>query len=172
MPLAYLITFGTYAARLHGDERGSTRYGRGFVAPDARLHAERLARANGVIVSLDERDRSIVRDAIASVCAFRDWALHAAHVREEHVHCVVTADAEPESIMRDWKSWSSRRLHEDGRFVGQRVWARRGSTRWLWNQRHVDDAKVYVVERQGRDMAVIGRARGQPVDGPPEPDAR
>jgi REP element-mobilizing transposase RayT len=104
---------------------------------------------------LDKVGRTVVLDAIREVCLRRAWSLLAAHVRTNHVHIVVEADAKPEKAMRDFKSYASRRLSESSAEEPDRKrWVRHGSTRWLWNREDVAAAIRYVVEEQGEAMAV------------------
>jgi REP element-mobilizing transposase RayT len=82
---------------------------------------------------MDRRRRETVLAAILERCSSRDWSLLAAHVRTNHVHVVVEADAQPERIMNDLKSYASRCLNLRGLDEPTRKrWARHGSTRWLW----------------------------------------
>ncbi|HTB11778.1 MAG TPA: transposase [Bryobacteraceae bacterium] len=87
-------------------------------------------------------------------CVDRTWILLAAHVRTNHVHIVVEAEAPPERVMNDLKSFASRRLNEL-RFdeVDRKRWARHGSTRWLWKRDAVLAAIEYVIDKQGIRMA-------------------
>src|ERR1700722_4168040 len=76
------------------------------------------------------------RDAVlASVlerCSNAGWTLLGAHVRTNHVRLVIQADARPERVMNDLKSYASRRLNELGwDEPGRKRWARHGSTRRL-----------------------------------------
>ena len=107
---------------------------------------------------LDRDRRWAVLGAIQDVCSHRGWGLLAAHVRTNHVHAVVEAEARPEKVMNDFKSYASRRLNglELDAAVSKR-WARHGSTRWLWNREHVSAAIRYVVDEQGDPMAVFRR---------------
>ena len=108
--------------------------------------------------SFDRLEREVVLQAIQDVCLHRTWDLIAAHVRTNHVHAIVEAEAPPERIMNAFKSWASRRLNERG--VGETKpnrWARHGSTRWLWKDQDVLDAIRYVVDEQGEPMAVFVR---------------
>src|SRR6266496_3146556 len=80
----------------------------------------------------DPSRRSI--QAIQEVCGYRGWNLLAAHVRSNHVHTVVEAEAEPERVMNDFKIYASRRLTRMSLDEPNRKrWARHGSTRWLGN---------------------------------------
>ena len=57
--------------------------------------------------------------------------------------------------MSDFKSYASRQLNQtepDGR--NRKRWARRGSTRWLWDRDDIAAAIRYVIEDQGEPMAV------------------
>ena len=102
---------------------------------------------------LDEPRRRAVLEAFLELCAFDGWTLHAAHVRTNHFHTVVTAECTPEKTLVRMKAYASRALNQ--RFGRrQRYWSRHGSTIWLWNDRNVDRAVEYVVQRQGEPMAV------------------
>ena len=59
---------------------------------------------------MDQTRRDAVLQAIQEVCGYRGWNLLAAHVRSNHVHTVVEAEAEPERVMNDFKIYASRRL--------------------------------------------------------------
>jgi len=72
------------------------------------------------------------------------------------VHVIVEAEAKPEKVMNDFKSFASRRLNESGIGVKNRNrWSRHGSTRWLFQPADVGAAIRYVVEQQGAPMAVF-----------------
>ena len=131
----------------------------------ARAHSS----ARGAAIAFDDADGAIVFRTFNEVCAYRGWTLHAAHVRREHVHIVVSGLASPEAMMRDFKSYSSRRLHEQGRFVGQAVWARRGDVRRIETEEELSAAREYVVEKQGTMMAVHGLAPGDVDKSSPPP---
>jgi REP element-mobilizing transposase RayT len=102
---------------------------------------------------LDELARPTVLQALQEVCAHRRWTLLAAHVRTNHVHAIVEADARPEKVMNDFKSYASRALNrvEDG--TERKRWAHHGNTRWLWEDQNVREAIRYVIEEQGEPMA-------------------
>jgi REP element-mobilizing transposase RayT len=157
----YLITFACYGCRLHGSESGSVD--RDHNAPgtpvlevdSARAAAER-ERMDQAPYEMDQIRREAVLEAIQEVCAHRGWTLLAAHVRTNHVHTVVTADALPEPIMGDFKAYASRRLKQMRLDRPNRKrWARHGSTRWLREPQHVSAAILYVVAEQGDAMSVF-----------------
>ena len=105
---------------------------------------------------LDQIRRDAVLQAIQEVCGHHGWSLLAAHVRSNHVHAVVEAEAQPERVMSDFKAYASRRLNRMSLDQPNRKrWARHGSTRWLWKPQHVSAAIQYVVDEQGRSMSAF-----------------
>ena len=117
--MIYLITFACYGCHLHGDESGSVD--REHNMPGSRLieaHARRVLverrLMNEPAYRMDERRRQAVLAAILEHCSDRHWDLLAAHVRTNHVHLVVEAEARPERIMNDLKSYASRWLNRLG----------------------------------------------------------
>lgn len=123
-PLAYLLTFTCYGTWLHGDDRGSIdRRHNAFDAPG-------LEPKGGWLDAARSRLRS------ASV-----------HLDVESRRCI---GLRPERVLSDLKSWSSRRLIEQGSFArGARIWTRHGSTRYLWAEPSVEAACDYVEHGQG-----------------------
>jgi hypothetical protein len=72
------------------------------------------------------------------------------------VHTIVEADAQPERIMNEFKSYARRELNRRGVDGPDRKrWARQGSTRWLWADEDVRQALRYVIEEQGEAVAVL-----------------
>ncbi|MBI4905545.1 MAG: transposase [Acidobacteria bacterium] len=159
--MRYFITFACYGSHLHGDESGSVdrRHnqpgGPLLEADPQRVSTERQSMSQAAYL-LDRDSRVMVLAALRDVCLHRGWGLLAAHVRANHVHVVVEAEAPPERIMNDFKSYASRELNRLGRDEYDRKrWARHGSTRRLWKDQDVRDAIRYVVEEQGEPMAVF-----------------
>lgn len=152
--------FACYGARLHGDESGSVDrchnlVGGRLLEPNAqRVPAERREMLQDSYV-LDQEGRTMVLTAIQRHCTHRGWNLLVAHVRSNHVHVIVEAEARPERIMNEFKSYASRELNRQGRDgPDRRRWARHGSTRWLWQDKDVRQAVQYVVDEQGEPMAL------------------
>jgi REP element-mobilizing transposase RayT len=82
--------------------------------------------------------------------------LIAAHVRMTRVHVVVDAEATPERVMNNLKSYASRCLNQASLDEADRTrWARHGSTRYLWHRQKLEAAIRYVVDGQGEPMAVF-----------------
>lgn len=157
-PLAYFLTFVAYGSWLHGDERGSvdTR-ANAFDTPREQANAgwrewERIRLTAGE-VRFDARWRFEFDAAFRERCAFAGWTLFALNVRTNHVHIVVATESAPERVMTSLKAWGTRRLV--GRDLvqhGAQVWARHGSTRYLWNETDVEAAVDYVLNRQGQAL--------------------
>jgi REP element-mobilizing transposase RayT len=160
----YLITFACYGCHLHGDPSGSVdRHhnlpGGRLLEADPQLLQAELRHMDQPSYRLGPSHRRIVLDALLDRCQQQEWKLLAAHVRTNHVHLVVEAEARPERIMNDLKSYASRCLNQKGTDQPARKrWARHGSTRWLWKPEHVSAAIRYVVEEQGEPMAVFKAA--------------
>ena len=80
---------------------------------------------------LDKSRRETVLAALLERCAERNGSLLAAHARTNHVHIVVEAEARPERVMNDLKSYAGRCLNCQGLDEPARKrWARHGSKRW------------------------------------------
>ena len=160
----YLITFAGYGCRLHGDESGSVD--RGHNLPGSRLveaDPKRVSAEQHLMdqppYCMDRSRRETVLSALLERSSQRGWNVLAAHVRTNHVHIVVEADARPERVMNDLKSYASRCLNRaEMDQPGRKRWARHGSTRWLWKPASVSAAIRYVVDEQGDPMAVFETA--------------
>jgi REP element-mobilizing transposase RayT len=159
-PMAYFITFSCYGTWLHGDEAGSVDRdhnlpGTPLLAADpSRVAAERR-RMTQPAYALDAPRRRVVLQTLEEVCQQRGWDLLAAHVRARHVHVVVQAPTAPERVMNDFKSYASRNLNRNGFDTPDRKrWARHGSTRYLWDEKSVQNAVHYVLYEQGEPMEV------------------
>jgi REP element-mobilizing transposase RayT len=106
--------------------------------------------------ALDGIRRSVTLKATQEVCGRKAWILVAAHVRTNHVHVVVEAEAPPERVMSTLKSSASHALNElaiDGQ-KKRRRWARHGSTRYIWTKQQLSAAIRYTVSRQGEALSV------------------
>jgi REP element-mobilizing transposase RayT len=161
-PLAFFLTWTTYGTWLPGDSRGWTDS-----AGSMHTAAPRLARAAqramiGPATGLSVSQRQRVEQAIAEHAAVRGWTLHAVQCRTAHVHVVVTAaDISPETIMTQFKAWSTRALNatrdmQSGLHRG-RVWTRGGSMRRIYDEEGLAAVATYVVECQDGERYAAGR---------------
>ena len=153
--LAYFITWTTYGTRLHGDWRGSVDrdhavYGSPKLVPNAsRLDADFQVMKRAP-VTLTPEERETVRETLLAHIAHRHWSQHAINVRTNHVHVVVANPGTvPEQMMGEFKSWSTRRLHEAGHFADYAtVWTPHGSTRYIFDADDLLSAIAYVETAQ------------------------
>jgi len=153
-PLAYFLTWSTYATWLHGDPRGSVDHShRAFdsprLEPNERTLQRDAASTKEIPLFLAPRDRRAVHDAIEEHARIKGWTIHALNVRSNHVHLVITAPLAPEPVMTQCKAWSTRRLREK-RFVDldAKVWTKHGSTHYLWSRDSIVAAMRYTLEQQ------------------------
>jgi REP element-mobilizing transposase RayT len=159
--MTYLITFSCYGCHMHGHDAGSVDRnhrmpGSRLLGADPRRVLVEQRRMDQPPYALDQDRRAIVLESLREVCRFRQWILHAAHVRSAHVHAVVEAEDRPERVMNDFKAYASRLLnHAKLDDPDRRRWTRHGSTRWLWDEESVSAAIRYVVDGQGEAMAVF-----------------
>lgn len=158
-PLGYLITWTTYGTWLHGDKRGWVKSGKaGIQQPDwqRKQHTRRKMAAPPVLLS--DEQRNIVQKTVESHCVIRKWRLYAVNVRTNHVHLVVTAPVDPETMMNQLKAWCSRRLNEQIRNQTiparsaskgpSKWWTEHGSTKWINDEVYLQNAIQYVLEGQ------------------------
>lgn len=158
-PIAYLVTFRTYGTWLHGDERGSVsrhhnRFRTAYLKPEPDWLAVNRGRMLRDPVLLDARRRATVRTAIRETCSRRNWGLPAVNIRTNHGHAVVTIiDIGPGIVLNALKANSTRMLRERGLWNDARSpWTDKGSTRYLWTEKHVFAACNYVIHGQGDDL--------------------
>ncbi|MFN0139919.1 MAG: transposase [Pyrinomonadaceae bacterium] len=158
-PLGYLITIRCYGTWLHGDVRGSM---------DRRAYNKSGEPRRPVNRHLEKRDRGYLKNppmlfdairrkhveaAIREVCSIRGIALIAINVRTNHVHVLIATNGLPEPIMNSFKAYATRRLRQEGFVgIGEKVWSRHGSTRYLWTEEHMGTALEYVVNGQGDEL--------------------
>ena len=146
-PLAFLITFRCYGTWLHEEERGSVdrrnynRYGTAGMPANKKIFDEERIAVKGSPVRLTSAQRRIVELAISEVCHHRKYLLHAVNARSNHVHSVVSASCGPERVMNSFKAYATRKLRE-ANLVDKdiNVWARHGSTPYLWTEEDVRGA--------------------------------
>src|SRR5262245_48578581 len=111
-PLAYFLTWATYGTWLPGDERGWVKYGYGWQLPDPIRKLEAEARMTEEACILDPEQRRLVENTIANHCRIRGWQLHAVNCRTNHLHVVVSAARDADTVREQFKAWCTRKLKE------------------------------------------------------------
>lgn len=161
MALAYFITFSTYGTWLPGAGKGKgsvdrqhNTYAQPFVTPNPNRQNQAKVVMSQPPYTLDAPRREVVRDAIVTLCRLKQWTLHAAHVRSNHVHVVITADREAGRLMSELKACASRDLTRAGFESKERIrWTRHGSTQHLFDMSAVVEKIDYTLNKQGTPMA-------------------
>jgi REP element-mobilizing transposase RayT len=157
-PLAFLISFRCYGTWLHGDSRGSVdrfhnRYGSPLIAPNRRWLQHNQCTLKRPPVSLGQRRRAVVKEAIEEVCRIRRWGLWACNIRTNHVHTVVTANCNPDIVLNTFKANATRKMREAGCWQSAGTpWVRKGSKRRLWTEQDLVSAIAYVKYEQGEPL--------------------
>ena len=153
-PLAYFLTWTMYGTWLPGDDRGWVERPGIFRSPDIDRQRMALMRMTEDAITLDERQRSIVEATIRRHCVIRKWHLHAVNCRTNHVHVVVTANRDPDTVREQFKAWCTWKLKEDqrsrepGAKVRENWWTERGSDRCINDGASLESAVLYVNEGQ------------------------
>lgn len=154
IPLGYLITFRAYGTWLHGRagsvDRFHNRYGTPRLARSdkRREYNQRLLKRSPV--KLDKLKRDAVLAAIKETCQLRRWNLWVCNIRTNHVHSVVSAPCKPKPILIALKANATRKLREAGLWRSEETpWVLKGSKRYLWTERALQNAIAYVLYDQG-----------------------
>lgn len=161
----WLLTWTTYGTWLPGDTRGSItsvhnepgprrRHNIPGTLPEPamsglRTSARKLLKCEPIRFSR-EQAQSVVEQFRETV-AFREWQLVAAAVMANHCHVIVgvPGDPEPEILLRDFKSYSSRRLNKSWpRPMSDTWWTESGSKRILKGDLAIFGAARYVRDQE------------------------
>lgn len=159
IPLAYIITCRTYATWLHGDARKSVdpkhnEFGTPKITynPDFQNIMQNLCKEQAFLMNASQR--ATVLQAVINTCRFANWHLHAANIRSNHMHIVVTALKEPEKVAVSFKAYATRYLKQNYPELNrERFWSRGASTGYIFQSEFLFRAIQYTVEEQGKKMA-------------------
>ncbi len=150
-PVAFFLTWTTYGTWLPGDERSWNRKHEGKVQePNPKLEAAARKKMTEPEFHLDESHRAVVKATIEKHCKIRDWHLHVANARSNHVHVVVTARGYAPNVVHDQlKAWCTRKLKESG-VIRENMWTEGGSKRSINTLEELDRVIFYASEGQDR----------------------
>jgi REP element-mobilizing transposase RayT len=157
-PLGYLITFRTYGTWMHGDKRGSVDYRHRMyetpiLPPSSRRKQIESRLLKQPAVRLDSSQRTAIDHGVRETCMLRKWELWALNIWSNHVHCVVTDNMKPRSVMTALKANATRAMREADCWRNDlSPWARGGSKKYLWTEDELMKAVTYVVEEQGEPL--------------------
>jgi len=157
IPLGYLITFRSYGTWLHGERGSVDRFHNVYGTPRLPRNEKRKQYNRRLLaqppVKLTTPQRAAVLSAIKETCTIRRWELWASNIRSNHVHSVVSAPCKPEPILNALKANATRKMRESGCWLSDRTpWVRRGSKRYLWTEKDLDQAIAYVLYDQGEPL--------------------
>jgi len=174
----WLLTWTTYGTWLPGDRRGFVSNVADSKGVGVR-HNEPGTRCDNDIRGLNEyardkmlhepiyltlRQAELLAEQFRETAGFRKWELLAVAIMRNHIHLVVgvPGDPEPETLLRDFKSYGSRRLN---RTCGEqdRWWTQSGSTRKLKDGPAVISAVAYVRKQEYPLVVWINEAGERPA---------
>ena len=150
-PLGYFLTWSTYGTWLPGDKRGWRRKGEIEIQPPSRISLESAKSAmKETTFRLNKKDRLVVEATIARHCEIRNWELHTARARSNHVHVVLTAPSyTPETVRDQLKAWCTQKLKANYP-KRETFWTEGASRRYLNTEDELEAAIIYVNEAQDR----------------------
>lgn len=96
---------------------------------------------------LSNSQREICDATIRAHCDIREWSILAINVRTNHVHLVVNAKASGREVMKQLKSWCTRKLKATD-VERERWWTRRGYVRYFEDEQRIENAIRYTLEGQ------------------------
>jgi REP element-mobilizing transposase RayT len=170
MDRVWLLTWTTYGTWLSGDERGFVGRVRDDSGnsvihnePDTPCDAKQRGLRNymqermaGPVVLLSRNHAAPLLEQFQETARFRKWNLLACAIMANHIHMVVgvVGDPEPDTLLRDFKSYGSRRLNGDfTKPLSGTWWTSSGSTRKLPDDAAVLAAVKYV-QNQSRPLLI------------------
>jgi REP element-mobilizing transposase RayT len=157
IPLGYLITFRSYGTWLHGEGGSVDRFHNSYGTPKLPADQKRKEYNQRLIkqppVKLTAARRAAVLAALKETCEIRKWELWASNIRSNHVHTVISANCKPDRILNALKANATRKMREAGCWISERSpWVYRGSKRYLWREKDMDNAIAYVLYEQGEPL--------------------
>ncbi|HQX48737.1 MAG TPA: transposase [Planctomycetaceae bacterium] len=141
------LTWTTYGQWLPGDERGSVtrirmpdeehrieedQFGTPRTPPIPRLNEAAQDALVGPPIFLTKPQAEQLLLQFHETCGYRKWLLVATAIMANHTHALlgVPGDPEPEDLLRDLKSWGSRKLNKFyGKPASGTWWTESGSRR-------------------------------------------
>jgi REP element-mobilizing transposase RayT len=165
MDRCWLLTWTTYGSWLPGDARGfvsdvagtdgaAVRHNQPGTSCDADhpgLRAYMKEQLRQPPISLTVSQGEALLEQFQETARHRQWSLLAAAVMHNHIHLVVgvVGDPEPETLLRDFKSYGSRALNRRwSKPIAGTWWTESGSRRKLPDASAVQGAVLYVTDRQ------------------------
>jgi len=163
MLLAHFISFTYYGHWLRGrapgwiDGHQRNAHGDPIPGPDDwRLEMDRSHMAEAPY-RLTRETRAIAFAALLNRARARGWAVRALHLRECHLHCVVSGMDQADRGMAALKAAMSMALNRHG-CRQKRRWTEGGSVKHIFEPAYLANAIRYTLERQGAPMCTFDGA--------------
>ncbi len=147
------ITFGTYATRLHGDDRPTvdreqnTR-GQDFIWHDDERLKDAHDKRKGDAVYLTAAQRAVIESLIPGICERGGWEYRicASPLEGDHVHVLLDAKCsiEPDAILMWLKRWVTQELNKRWGKPVTSWWAECGSTKPVKNPTYLNNVYHYI----------------------------
>ncbi len=179
-PLAYFLTFGTYGTRLHGGDRLTVdRQHNVPGTPYVRKNQRRARWERGILrfepVMLTREQQVFIEVEAPHVCERAAWGYHVAGAGPDHVHVLVSADADGAVVRRLLKRWLGEALTARWPLApGQSWWAEGGSVKPVVTRDYFNRVLDYIARQRSTDSPEPDRPRsgrppgtGGPLRSPP-----
>lgn len=156
----WFLTWTTYGSWVPGDPRGSTsathsldrkielhnRPGTLPAPPNEALERYAHEIRKHPVVILDRHMAAIIDEQLRDTAAWRGWKVLILAIMVTHVHVVirVSGDPRPSQLLKDLKSYASRRLNRHEPRRCGRWWTDSGSARFLEDEIGLVNAIAYV----------------------------
>ena len=161
----WLLTWTTYGSWLPGDERGSigifhdqdenaiehNKRGQSVADASEALRKYSKSQMKGDELRLVLEQARVLVTQFHCTAAFRKWRFLAVAIMANHIHLIVNVhgDPDPETILRDFKSYGSRALNlQWGKPKSDTWWTESGSKRKLDTDNSVIGATGYVCDQK------------------------
>src|SRR3954447_20734219 len=149
-PIAYHITFGTYGTRLHGDERGTVdrsmnKPGDPIIGADPAWWERERERLKFDPVVLRREQMVHAEGVIPTLCTRGGWEYHVGAGGPDHVHVLLTSEAEGDAVRKWLKRWLGEAMSSEWpRPEGATWWAEGGSVKWVWERDYFENIFNYL----------------------------
>jgi REP element-mobilizing transposase RayT len=162
------LTFSTYGARLHGDDRPTVdrdhnERGTPFLAPDSEREAFARVSMSFPPIFFTLEQRCFIEETVPSICERGKWTLVLCAAGPDHVHTLLGADEDihGKQIRRWFKHWLTRSL--DGRWSapvrpdGMSWWCEGGSTKPVTDELYFASTLRYIRDQRATPAMIPER---------------
>jgi REP element-mobilizing transposase RayT len=164
------LTWTTYATWLPGDPRGSVtsvrdasgprqrhnNFGEPYDAEMPGIHAAATAAIKGGLVVLTAEQALVIERQFKETAGYRGWRILALAVMATHLHLLVSAgdNVEPDTLLRDFKSYASRALNRNWRRPASGTWWTESGSRRRKDDESAVLAAIRYIARQESPLVV------------------